>query len=203
MTADRYKVEDDAFDHVHGVLRNKLGLTTERDIAQAEIKGLVAAFDFAYTNYETDQLLSSTDVCDLHRVFLGELYEWAGAYRTVNMSSDVILWCSANYIENQMAAFDQLLKSLTPFSQSLGIAEVSQRIAQIHAELILIHPFREGNGRLVRLFCNVLLSQGWFENVDEDIFYHERERYFTSIREAYANGTYTELTAIYRELLEG
>lgn len=34
-----------------------------------------------------------------------------------------------------------------------------RQAASIHAELLFIHPFREGNGRTARLFTKLMLSQ--------------------------------------------
>ena len=39
---------------------------------------------------------------------------------------------------------------------------VSRRIAEVHAELLLIHPFREGNGRLARSLADLMTFQAGF-----------------------------------------
>ena len=40
--------------------------------------------------------------------------------------------------------------------KSLARPELVSYLAECHVEFILIHPFREGNGRLSRLLCDVL-----------------------------------------------
>jgi cell filamentation protein len=39
-------------------------------------------------------------------------------------------------------------------------------VAITHVELILIHPFREGNGRLSRLLADVMAVQGGYKPLD-------------------------------------
>ena len=40
-----------------------------------------------------------------------------------------------------------------------SIDELLYALSSVHVELILIHPFREGNGRIARLLCNVIAFQ--------------------------------------------
>ncbi len=44
--------------------------------------------------------------------------------------------------------------------------QVIEAIATVHVELILIHPFREGNGRLSRLLADVMAVQAGFQSLD-------------------------------------
>jgi len=62
---------------------------------------------------------------------------------------------------------DNLDKGILPLhTPCAGVSEdrLTEAIAVVHVELILIHPFREGNGRLSRLLANVMaLQAGWPE----------------------------------------
>ena len=51
------------------------------------------------------------------------------------------------------------LKKYTP-CDGMDFAHLAEAIAVVHVELILIHPFREGNGRLARLLADVMAVQG-------------------------------------------
>jgi cell filamentation protein len=58
-----------------------------------------------------------------------------------------------------MAAFEAgLLREHTP-CRPAPLPEVSRRLAEVHAELLLIHPFREGNGRLARWLADLMALQ--------------------------------------------
>ena len=67
-----------------GVLKNSLGLTLKEDIDIAETE-LLEALYFGVLNDVPDELTFS-DICTWHRRWLGNLYEWAGKLRSVNMS---------------------------------------------------------------------------------------------------------------------
>ena len=62
--------------------------------------------------------------------------------------------------------------------------ELAQAIAVTHAELILIHPFVECNGRLARLLADVMAVQAGHEPLDYSAWDAHRERYFAAIRKA-------------------
>lgn len=56
-------------------------------------------------------------------------------------------------------------------------------MAIVHTELILIHPFREGNGRLARLLATLMALQAGLPPLDFSDFEQERqEEYFIAVR---------------------
>ncbi len=62
-------------------------------------------------------------------------------------------------IERNMAAFEaETLSQHTP-AEPADLPTVARRIAQVHAEFLLIHPFREGNGRLARWLADLMALQ--------------------------------------------
>lgn len=94
--------------------------------------------------------------------WLGGLYEWAGEYRTVEMSKGGFTWPPAHLVPRNMAAFEnEQLARNTP-CRPAPLAEVAHGIAEVHAELLLIHPFREGNGRLARWLADLMALQAGF-----------------------------------------
>jgi len=58
------------------------------------------------------------------------------------------------------------------------------RLAELHGELIAVHPFRDGNGRTVRLFCDLLLMQAGIAPIKLGAFKKQktREEYFAAIQ---------------------
>jgi cell filamentation protein len=59
--------------------------------------------------------------------------------------------------------------------------QVTEAIAIIHVELILIHPFREGNGRLSRLLADVMAVQGGFNPLDYQSWEQNKSQYISAI----------------------
>ncbi|WP_213069399.1 Fic family protein [Methylomicrobium album] len=59
-------------------------------------------------------------------------------------------------------------------------------MAIIHVELILAHPFREGNGRLARLLADIMAVQAGYGTLDYTSWDNNREDYFTAIQQGLA-----------------
>jgi cell filamentation protein len=156
---DKYEIEDTDFDPEHGVLRNRLGILDPQEIERHERAALISAYHRAALTYRETDRFTPQDLCDLHRLFLVGLYSWAGTYRKVDIISGDIRWCHARHIETEMARYGTELARFTPFSSSMSRSEVLARLAELHGELIVIHPFRDGNGRTARLFGDLLLMQ--------------------------------------------
>ena len=133
------------------VLRNLLGITLVGDISVAESQTLLLAQVQAIERYREDQRFSARDICDLHRLWLSPVYAWAGEFRSVNMGKAGFQFAHAPLIAGLMAQLEQgVLSEFTPCRPATNAA-VAKALAVVHAELILIHPFREGNGRVARL----------------------------------------------------
>ena len=128
---------------------------------------------------------------------------WASKYRTVDISSEDIRWCHARFIESEMKRFDKLLKSLTPFTPDLSQTEILTRIAQMHGELIIIHPFRDGNGRVIRLLSDLLLMQAEIETMAKNSLYDDsfRQEYHQAIKEVWAKADYKRLVKLLAGLI--
>jgi cell filamentation protein len=95
----------------------------------------------------------------MHHEWMGGIYEWAGEYRTVEVQKGDFRWPPAYRVPQNMDSLEQnLLFRNTPCRPG-SLAEVAWRIAEVHAELLLIHPFREGNGRLARWLADLMAFQ--------------------------------------------
>ncbi len=56
-------------------------------------------------------------------------------------------------------------------------------LAEVHVELMLIHPFREGNGRLGRLLATLMALQAGLPPLDfSEMAGHLKEDYFAAVR---------------------
>lgn len=136
----------------NGVLLNRLGITGQSDLDMAErlfVAWREANLSRAVT-YD-DQLLSR-----IHLHLFQDLYQWAGQYRTVNISKG-----EAPFAPPQNIALS--IKSLVAkYPHKILLSASTENFATILAEIIseynAIHPFREGNGRSIRALA-VLLAE--------------------------------------------
>ena len=76
-----------------------------------------------------------------------------------------------------------------------------QAIAEVHVEFILIHPFREGNGRLSRLLADVMAVQAGHAPLDYSSWEAEKARYIGAIH-AGCSGNYAPMCTCVRQALD-
>ena len=130
------------------VLENLLGITDVDKMEFIEFDALLALQSQLIDEVSMDQSITVAMVCDWHRRWLGEIYAWAGNFRSVNMAKGDFHFAVAHLIAGLMAKFEgQELKQFTP-TDSFDKPGLIEALAITHVEFILIHPFRDGNGRL-------------------------------------------------------
>ena len=146
------------------VLANKLSISDPEEMDDIELGLLNRLHEDVIGSVDADQPITVADVCEWHRSWLGNVYVWAGRYRTLNMGKGDFHFAASGQIPRLMGKLDkEILPIHTPCT---GMSEdhLTEAIAVVHVELILIHPFREGNGRLSRLLASVMaLQAGWPE----------------------------------------
>jgi cell filamentation protein len=103
-----------------------------------------------------------------------------------------------------MAEFERgLLVRHTPCPPG-ELAGVTQKIAEVHAELLLIHPFREGNGRLARWLAELMSLQAGFPIPDYGFTGRgskkRREIYLAAVTRSYGQD-YAALSSFFAEAI--
>ena len=151
----------------HGlVLKNRLGVASKQDMDNAEARALEQAMDVLVRAYGETHRFPATDLCDCHRTWLGDIYEWAGHYRLVNVSKDGFPFAAAAQVPTLMDQFERdVLRRYTPctFADQAGVVRA---LAETHVELVLIHPFRDGNGRFARVLSSLMALQAGLPLLD-------------------------------------
>ncbi len=164
------------------VLANKLGITNVNEINDVELDLLVQLYDEVLATVNIDQVITSNDLAKWHKKWLGNVYDWVGEQRSVNMSKGDFHFAAANQIPYLLKELDKkYLTQLTPCNQ-LKDEELIEAIAVVHIEFILVHPFREGNGRLARLLANVMALQAGKPELDFSFLDEKRDSYFSAIQ---------------------
>lgn len=142
------------------MLKNKPGITDELELARSEEhRAVIAAVAIA-----DECRLEKWDaalLCWLHKELFGSHYEWAGHYRTVEISKGTSRFAAAEHVATQVDELFHALEQKLPQWKE-GEPSVLLRLAHYYSELNAIHPFREGNGRTIRLLLTLLaLRYGW------------------------------------------
>lgn len=155
-------------------------------------------FQLLHTNV-AGRRFTTEDIRFLHREWLGAIYPWAGKFRGVNVSKSGFTFAVARFIPELMAKFQQgPLKEFTPCEFD-DVQQVAEALAVTHCELILIHPFREGNGRCARLLAQAMAQQSGYSGLDFSPM-SDGGRYVSGIHASLA-GNYSPMREIFREIL--
>lgn len=183
------------------VLRNLLGVHRVRDMQRLESQALEIAQDEALGRFGPEHRFTARDVCALHCLWLDGVYLWAGQYRTVNIGKGGFQFASATLIEGLMRELERgALARCTPCPPAAD-ADIAAALAEVHAELILIHPFREGNGRLARLLAVLMAMQAGLPALDfRSMAGRGRRAYIGGIHAA-LDRDYAPMTAVFGRVI--
>jgi cell filamentation protein len=187
----------------HGlVLKNLLGITSKHVMDEAEARALEQAMDVLVRAYGETRRFTATDLCDCHRTWLGEIYEWAGHYRLVSVSKDGFPFAAAAQVPVLMEQFEQdVLRRCTPCTFA-SRAEVVYALAETHVELVLIHPFRDGNGRLARVLSTLMALQAGLPLLDFSLMAGTGKTAYIVAIQAGLDRHYVPMERLFGEVIE-
>ena len=130
-------------------IKNKLNITDSTELARMEEKiskkKAVELFENGYLdNYKAG---SFEMLAAIHKYLFGEIYDFAGDVRCVNISKGNFRFAPVMYLQ---AAIDNIEK----MPQS-----TFDEIIEKYVEMNIAHPFREGNGRSTRIWLDIIMKR--------------------------------------------
>ena len=133
--------------------------------------------------YEKNHRFTAADICRIHRIWLKNIYPWAGRYRRVNLTKDNFTFAAAREVARLMEEFEKgPLRDFTPCGFDT-IEKTVEALAVVHTELVLIRPFRDGNGRVARLLVTLMVLQAGLPPLDfSSLKGYRRRAYYAAIR---------------------
>ena len=163
-------LQDDCYEGTT-VLINKFGIKddakldmVERDITSALIAKAYIEIPFEDVDFDFYK--------NLHYYVFSDIYEWAGKIRNVEMSKKGTRFCPPEKIETSGRAIFEYLSKKSYFT-ALADEEFVKEFTELYCRLNYLHPFREGNGRVQRLFLSMLLKNMEksidFSKIDTDL----------------------------------
>ncbi|HJT20028.1 MAG TPA: Fic family protein [Nitrospira sp.] len=184
------------------VLKNRLGVTSRQEMDAIEARALERALDNLVRTYGESHRFTAADIRECHRIWLGEIYEWAGQYRRVNVSKDDFPFAAAMRIPALMDQFEQaVLRRYTP-CHFADRAEVVRALAETHVELVLIHPFRDGNGRLARMLSTLMALQAGLPFLDFTMIAGDKKKEYFRAVQAGLDKNYRPMERLFAEIIE-
>lgn len=129
-------------------LENKLGITDSAQLARNEEriskKKAAQMFGSGYLNRLEPGSMES--LIKIHQYLFDEIYEFAGAIRQVNLAKGNFRFAPVMYLK-------EALKNIEKMPQS-----IYDEIIEKYVEMNVAHPFREGNGRSMRIWLDCILK---------------------------------------------
>lgn len=130
-------------------LENKLGIESSAELADAEEKITKKRALEIYESGFLDKLESGTfdSLAKIHKYLFGDIYEFAGKVREVNISKGNFRFAPLMYLNESLKNIDKMKQS--------SFDEIIEK----YVEMNIAHPFREGNGRSTRIWLDLMLKK--------------------------------------------
>ena len=146
---------------------NKLGIKSSTFIHALEKKLLDGAYDKFSSELNSKTTLDESYFINLHKKTFESLYEFAGIYRDVNMTKGDSQFCLAQYLHSESKRIFSELKAENYLKNIKDDkALFANKLAYYQGELIALHPFYEINGRITRLYCDMLALFNGYRAID-------------------------------------
>lgn len=138
------------------VLNNKLNLTDQIELSKAEERlskiGAKELFDSNRLKELTPGTFQSLRV--IHKYLFDKIYYFAGEIRTENIAKGSFRFASVLYLNESIKKIEQMPQ------------KTFDEIIEKYVEMNVAHPFREGNGRSLRIWLDDILKKELGKAVD-------------------------------------
>lgn len=130
-------------------IQNKLGITDSFELAQAEERISKQKAIELFESGRLNKLDAGTfeSLSEIHRFLFEDIYDFAGEIRTVNIAKGNFRFAPLMYLTEALKNIDEMPQS--DFEQ----------IIEKYVEMNIAHPFREGNGRSMRIWLDLMLKK--------------------------------------------
>ena len=137
-------------------LENKFGIKNSAELARKEerISKKRAVELFENGMLENLEAGKFQTLCEIHKYLFDDIYDFAGKIRTVNISKGNFRFAPLMYLETAIKNVDKMPQN------------TFDEIVEKYVEMNIVHPFREGNGRSMRIWLDMMLKKRIGQVVD-------------------------------------
>ena len=137
-------------------LENKFGIKNSAELAREEerISKKKAVELFENGMLEKLEAGKFQTLCEIHKYLFDDIYDFAGKIRTVNLSKGNFRFAPLMYLETAIKNVDKMPQN------------TFDEIVEKYVEMNIVHPFREGNGRSMRIWLDMMLKKQIGQVVD-------------------------------------
>ena len=157
------------------VITNKLGITDSPTLAREEERISKKSATRLFEQNLLNNMSSGTwtTLQDIHKILFQDIYDFAGELRTVNISKGNFRFVPVMYLA-------EAVKTIEDMPQS-----TFDEIIEKYVEMNVAHPFREGNGRSMRLWLDHMLCAELQKTIDWSQI--DKEKYLSAMERSPVN----------------
>ncbi|MFC0180637.1 Fic/DOC family protein [Thorsellia kenyensis] len=184
------------------VMLNKLGITSLDEINTVEMVLLETLYLEIFENqFPVNSRINISMIKNWHRLWLGNVYDWAGKERTADISKGGFLFVSCSQLQKLLNEFEKKFLAIYTPCTKMNEDLLIEALSIIHVEFILIHPFRDGNGRISRLLADVMSVQGGKKPLDYQYWEQNKDEYISAIHSG-LSGNYYPMNYLIKKALK-
>ena len=157
------------------ILENKLNIDNQIDLAKAEEK---------ISKQKAKQLFDSGDInkvevgtfaglAFIHAYLFEDIYHFAGQVRTVNIAKGNFRFAPLMYLKQSLEHIDGMPQNNF------------DKIIEKYVEMNIAHPFREGNGRAMRIWLDLILKKEITQVIDWNLV--DKKEYLSAMERSVVN----------------
>ncbi len=167
--ASKYQLVSSKFYYENSdVPKNKFDIKDTQTVHEIERELLEEAYAVFFNELDEHTRFNEDYFISLHKRTFESLYDWAGLYRDFNMAKGESRFCQGEFVKSSSErifaelANDNFLKDYTTRPKS----EFAKKLAYYKCELNALHPFYELNGRITRMFIDMIVAYNGYQFID-------------------------------------
>lgn len=157
------------------VITNRLGITDSPTLAREEERISKKAATTLFEKNLLNDMPSSTwtTLQKIHTILFQDIYDFAGALRSVNIAKGNFRFVPVMYLAEAVRTIEDMPQS------------TFDEIVEKYVEMNVAHPFREGNGRSMRLWLDHMLCTELQKTIDWSQV--DKEQYLSAMERSPVN----------------
>ncbi|WP_265460192.1 protein adenylyltransferase Fic [Enterococcus sp. HY326] len=157
------------------MLENKLNITDQIDLAKTEEKLSKKRAKELFESGEINDFEIGTfrGLSDIHEDLFGDIYYFAGKIRDINIAKENFRFAPVMYLKTALENIDSMPQS------------TFEEIIAKYVEMNVAHPYREGNGRSIRMWLDLILKKELGKVIDWSLI--DKEAYLSAMERSPIN----------------
>ena len=147
---------------------NKFNIQDSDELFEMETQILEKNYIHFHSKLNDETIFDEAYLKTLHKHNFEKLYTWSGHFRSINIAKGNSVFCQVKFLNQESKRIfselnkDNYLKNYNNKPKE----EFAERLAYYTCELIALHPFNELNGRITRLFFDMIAVFNGYKYID-------------------------------------